>query len=217
MTVRHAESMGVYASTWQSRGYCGQGPVEALIGSLEGRSALVCGNGVGVFEECEHARSMLIDPVVFAVNDCGMYLPRVDHWVSLHVDKLQAWRSVRWLESRPGEHLKCHSDTARPWLDYCWQQLTSQFCLSGYYAMQLAWIMGCDRIVLCGCPGDSTRRWFDREPRDDFGYGNGQAGSDHGVREQLDHEMERLPEFKAAVRSCSGWTKSYFGSIDDWR
>jgi hypothetical protein len=206
--------MGTYGSTWTARGYAGQGQVEPLIDSLHGRTALVCGNGAGVFDQVEMACSCLDDPVIFAVNDAGMYLPRVDHWVSLHVDKLLAWRQVRWQEARPGETLKCHSDTSRPWLDYHWQQLTPQFCLSGYYAMQLAWVMGCNQIVLCGCPGQSGPRWFEQYARTDFGYGSDPRGSDEGVRTQIVKEMARLPAFKAAVRSVSGgFTQSFFGGL----
>lgn len=210
MTVRNAASMGTYGADWIARGYSGQGQVGELIGSLAGRSAVIAGNGAGVLAEVEAACALASEPVIFAVNDIGMYLPTVDHWVSLHVDKLLAWRSVRWMESHAGESLKCHSCTARPWLDYCWQQLTPQFSLSGYFAMQLAWIMGCERIVLCGCPGDRTPRWFESVPRDcDYG-----ADRDtHGIRLQVEKEMARVPGFKRAVRSMSGWTREYFGEV----
>lgn len=218
MTVRNANSMGDYGATWTARGYAGQGAVESLIDSLAGRTVLVCGNGAGVFAEYEEACAIVaatidgLDPIVFAVNDVGMYLPRVDHWVSLHVDKLLTWRAVRWAQESVPAKVQCHSDTARPWLDWYWQQTTPQFCLSGYYAMQLAWIMGAERIVLCGCPGDGSPRWFEHHRASPFDYGSGQDTK--GVRHQLYKEMARVPEFKAAVRSMSGWTREYFGAIE---
>ena len=222
MTIRNAETMGTVGATWEARGYCGQGPVGALCGALAGRSAIVCGSGRGVFDELAEAQAALHDPVIFAVNDIGMYLPRVDHWVSLHVDNLIAWRQVRWLHPKARELTKYHSETPRAWLDYCWDGLTPILYLSGYFAMQLAWIMGCDRIVLCGCPGDATPRFFEAtlrsnllltEPNGPFSYGSGDRGADRSVHEQIQQEMERLPEFKAAVRSMSGITQQFFGGL----
>lgn len=222
MTVRNAASMGTYGSDWQARGYAGKGNVGELLGSLTGRQAIICGGAAGVFEELAAAQAVLPEAVIFAVNEVGMFLPKVDHWVSLHADNLWAWKVVRDRHPRSAERLKTHSETPRGWLDYVWEQLTPEFCLSGYFAMQLAWIMGADRIVLCGCPGDGTPRFFEarcREradshaPLDGFAYGQGTASSDVNIVAQVQREMERVSGFKDAVRSMSGWTREFFGSI----
>jgi len=215
MPVRNAESMGSYGATWEAGGYCGSGSVGSLIGSLRGRPAVIAGGAEGVFQELSDALTKLDDPVIFAANDIGMFLPKVDHWVSLHGDHLGPWKMVRWLHPKDREDVKLHSEYARPYIDYVWQGLTPLFCLSGYFAMQIAWIMGASPIVLCGCPGSPRRRFFDLPDTDRgaFGYGMGQRASDTGTREQIEREMERLPEFKAAVRSQSGWTREFFGSL----
>jgi hypothetical protein len=93
--------------------------------------------------------------------------------------------------------------------------------LSGYLAMQIAWVMGADRIVLCGCPGTQTKRFFEaslgrEHANTNFGYGGGSGSGDEGVRQQVEREMRRLPDFKAAVRSLSGWTKTYFTGDLSW-
>ena len=181
-----------------------------LIGSLQGRPAVIAGNAEGVFEDVKEALRIVIDPVIFAVNDVGMFLPQVDHWVSLHADKLGLWKQVRWGTTHAREKTLYHSVDERPYVDHVWTGLTPLFTLSGYFAMQLAWIMGASQIVLCGCPGSQQRRFFDLETRE-FGYGGNASGADVGVREQLEREMTRLPEFKAAVRSMSGWTREFFG------
>ena len=213
MTVRNAESMGTYGSDWEARGYAGKGNVSALLGSLTGRSAIVCGGGAGVFEEMRQARVLLdvSDPVVFAVNEVGMFLPTVDHWLSLHADNLGAWKTVRWLHQHAHEQTRYHSVDARPFIDVVWEGLTPLFALSGYFAMQVAWIMGADRIVLCGCPGTQSPRFFEADAKADFGYGQGPAGSDRSIQEQVEKEMRRVPEFRCAVRSMSGWTAEFFG------
>jgi len=85
--------------------------------------------------------------------------------------------------------------------------------LSGYFAMQIAYVMGASPIVLCGCPGDRAARFFEARPRTDFSYGAGRNGNDNSVRTQVEHEMKRLPEFKARVRSMGGWTGKFFGGL----
>lgn len=211
MTVRNAATMETYGSEWQARGYCGHAGVETLLGSLAGRHAIVAGNAEGVFQEVEDARLLLNDPVIFAANDVGVYLKKLDHWVTLHTDKLGVWKSCRWQTHEGMEDTKYHGIEARPFVNYVWAGLTPLFPLSGYFAMQLAFIMGASRIVLCGCPGTNTRRFFEAAARhDESRYG---AGYDsHGIREQLENEMQRLPEFKAAVRSMSGYTREFFGA-----
>lgn len=205
----HTASMGLYGATWQARGYCGSGAVGEFLNALAGRTALICGNAAGVFDEVAEASALVEQPVVFAANDVGMYLPRLDHWVTLHEGNLKAWKAVRWLHQQQDEQVWVHSHQADPAVDVVWTGLTPLFSLSGYFAMQLAYLLGCERIILCGCPGDATRRFFDGPyPTRQLGYGN------DGLRKQVMSEMYRLPEFKAAVRSMSGWTKEFFGSID---
>lgn len=213
MTVRNAASMGCYGATWEARGYCGAGSVGSLINSLQGRSAIIAGGAEGVFGEVADAMAILKDPVIFATNEVGMFLPHVDHWVSLHADKLGPWQAVRWQRESGRELTQLHSATSRPFIDHTWEGLTPLMCLSGYFAMQIAWIMGASPIVLCGCPGRQRRRFFDLEIRTDFGYGGSQVGGDAGVRAQLEQEMERLPEFKASIRSMWGQTRAYFGPL----
>lgn len=207
--------MGDYGSTWQAGGYSGCGNVAPLIGTLAGRPAAVCGNAAGVFDEVQVCRDRFgLDLVILGVNDVGMYLDRMDHWVSLHGDKLDPWKTVRWAHGKGGDDVQIHSCAAYPSVQWEWNLLTPIFALSGYFALQIAWVMGCTPIILCGCPGSAARRFFEAAPRRDFSYGGGANGSDKGTRQQLVAEMARLPELKAAVRSMSGWTREFFGSLD---
>lgn len=212
MTVRNAESMGNYGATWEAHGYAGQGNVAQLIDTLHSRTVIICGNAITIFHDLERAQKQLDKPVIFAVNDIGMYLPDVDHWVSLHADYLGAWKTVRWNRSNKGEFTKYHTYEAKPFSDYHWESLTPPMALSGYFALQIAWIMGAELIVLAGCPGLAMRRFFEGEATLN-GYGSGTQGSDKSIREQLINEMVRVPGFKKRVRSMSGWTKEYFGKL----
>ncbi len=206
--------MGTHGTTWQRNGYCGLGNVEGVLDSLHARTAIVCGSGDGVFDQLEEAKNLVDNPVIFAANDVGMFIEKLDHWVSLHLDNIPRWMDVRFAHRRGEKHPpKIHSCSVGPKVDYHWSGLTPTFALSGYFAMQIAHVMGADRIILCGCPGDRTRRFFDAKPRDVFGYGNGLQNSDKGIMIQLKNEMERVPEFKKKVRSMSGFTREFFGGI----
>lgn len=208
----NAPSMGTYGSLWQAHGYAGRGNTAELIDTLKGRVVVVCGNAEGVFQEYELVKRKYDDIVVFGVNDAGMYIPNLVHWVSLHWDKLDAWRNVRRMEN-PDEKITMHSIQEHPNVNYTWAGLTPYFALSGYFAMQIAYIMGADLIVLCGCPGLGVRRFFEATSRLDMQYGGGIGQSDRNVQQQVVSEMNRLPEFKQKVRSMNGWTRNYFGGL----
>jgi hypothetical protein len=212
--------MGTYGSTWQHGGYSGCGNVGELLGSLTGRPALICGNAASVFEDYAKALQRYPEAIVYGVNDVGMYLPRMHHWVTGHGDNALAWKTVRWLEDRSRreymqtDRVWIHSVMDRSAVDYVWDQLNPQFALSGNLAMQIAWLMGCAPIILCGCPNSPKRRFFDVTSRDTFGYGGGQEQADRNIRQQIEIEMGRVPAFKAVVRSMSGWSKEFFGGIE---
>lgn len=215
--VINAESFRDINAGWHYGGYSGSGNVESLLGSLQGRAAVVVGSGgtIGELLDQYELVRMKLKPVVFAVNDIGMYLPHVDHWLSLHNEKLRHWYGVKTCEERDHwERIKTHTALgATGNLHYYWHSLCPLFALSGYFAMQVAWLMGCRPIVLVGCPGDSTVRFFAKDPRKGFHYGHGNGPSDNGMKRQLLDEMERQPEFKHSVRSMSGWTREFFGGI----
>lgn len=200
----NAASMGSYGASWIAAGYSGCGNVEDLIGTLGGYTVVVCGNAAGVFDELTDALSRAEKPIIFAVNDIGMFLPKVDHWVSLHGEKMEHWMNVRWDQNFSSPIMHSIQDV-HP-VTIIWDKLTPLMALSGYFAMQIAYIMGASQIVLCGCPGEPKARFFEGSKREDFDY----AG---GTRDQLIGEMNRLPDFKNRVRSMSGWTKSYFGGL----
>jgi hypothetical protein len=209
MAVRNAASMPVSQASWVHRGFSGHGHVEPWFDAMQGRTAVVCGNGAGVWEQYAHACAVVSDPIIVGVNDVGMYLPTLHHWVSLHADAFPAWRAVRDMQERPPEHPVLHSATARGLLDVWWDRLTPQFPLSGYFAMQLCWIMGARRIILCGCPGDASALWYGPRTRGPFDYGSGD------IQAMVIREMEKRPDFKAAVSSLSGWTQEYFGTLKE--
>lgn len=203
----HVENAALRGAHWFHKGYSGSGNVGPLLDDLQGRTAIVCGNAWGVFQEFDFIFRRADASIVFAANDVGMYLPHVDHWVSLHASKLDHWVEIRRNPSTRGVGNKnFHVHDAglhgpRDW--YQWKGLTPLMALSGMFAAQIAYLMGCDPIILCGCPNDKTPRFWEMTC-DNQAYVNTQY--------QIKQEMAYKPEFKKAIRSMSGWSKEFFGA-----
>lgn len=208
MAIRHAASMPPTGAVWRAGGYSGMGNVAPLIGSLRGHTAVIAGNACSVFEELDYVLSKIPDAIIFAANHIGCYLPKVHHWATLHGDMLDVWKAARYMEPRDHD-FATHTDVSHVESTYVWEGLSPLFALSGYFAMQIAYIMDADQIILCGCPGSPARRFFEAAPRKDFGYGG--LPTDKGILDQLINECNRVPELKARVRSQSGLTKQFFG------
>lgn len=202
-------------------GYSVSGPCRELLGSLTGWHALIVGNAEGCVKQAEavrqgYALSFGAPPLmVFAVNDAATIMPRIDFMVSLHADKMPEWTKKRFEHFKRHTEFKTHTSfTALAQADFIWRIEPATFSLSGLFAAQIAYLMGCERIILCGCPGDGTKRWMDDAPRTDYQYGSGESAGDKRDRLQLVNEMNRVPEMKKRIRSMSGFTKEFFGGID---
>jgi hypothetical protein len=181
-----------------------------LLDSSPGKPAIVAGNGRGVFDEVNAARTALGPlAVIYAANDVGVYLPHVDHFCSLHATKLDLWVALRRdAYCRPAGNAEFREhDTGLMGAReerYQWKGLTPTLPLSGLFAAQIAYLMGCSPVVLCGCPCDDTPCFFQAECTN-RGYKESQA--------TLKAEMDFKPEFKKAMRSMSGWSKEFLGGI----
>jgi hypothetical protein len=206
----NAISAGSLGAGWESKGYFGGGNVEEILDSLSGQAAIIAGSAKGVFDEVEAATAILQRVNIFAVNDVGVILPHVDHFVSLHTPKLVHWVELRRDETSAGygnRDFRVHDGglyDKREW--YQWKALTPTMSLSGMFAAQIAYLMGCHLIVLCGVPCDSTPRyWETGTSTKNTGYQNSQR--------QIREEMAYKPNFKSRVRSMSGWSREFFGTL----
>jgi hypothetical protein len=111
--------------------------------------AVILGGGKYVWDEMaewEKIYGRPWDGLIIAVNDVGVYWPRpFDHWVSLHAEKMARWQRERARAELPGEY---HSWGTRPYRHVTpWARGAS-----GMLAVQVAQVVGCTRVVLCGMP-----------------------------------------------------------------
>ena len=134
--------------------------------------------------------------IVIAVNDIGTQLPRVDHWVSLHADRLPGWERKRggpktW-------HTWTHSDP----YGLCDNHLPHEGGSSGGFGCTVARHLGFDRVVLCGVPLLSryTHYFGSHQPFDE---------AERFRKEWVDHGL--VAKWQGVVRSMSGWTMEQMG------
>ena len=216
---------------WTYKGFTGMGGnVTPLFKEGGAGVAIVAGSARPVFDEVKAVLAVHPDATIFAVNDVGLYLPTLHHWCSMHHERLKWWDLCR--RSRHNEDaaefeaflLHAQGKGPKPYYthsilepdryDYHWAALEPGYGLSGSFAAAVAYLMGHDQIILCGCPGGRAARFFDPEegkrwnnPEDSY--------TDAGFMTQLESDARHRPEFHARLRSMSGFTADYFGRPEE--
>lgn len=154
------------------------------------------------------------DGLVIAVNDVGVHWKgRLDHWVSLHPEKLAQWRDDRMRLDLPGEAVTWGRHAPRHVMRHVadWPGVSS-----GGLAVQVALEkLGCLRVVLCGVPMTATPHFAEST----VFHITDQDGN--WAARQADHHWEAFqreaPKMTGKVRSMSGRTRDLLGyPTPDW-
>lgn len=151
-------------------------------------TALVLGGASCLWDDLR-SLGPFVGPVV-ATNEAGAHYPhRVDHWATLHPEKLGAWAAERrawggntdfvaWTTAFPG-----------------WDKGSS-----GLHAVAVALLgLGCKRVVLCGVPMSTEPHFFDATP-----WGKADV--------HWPAWLERLEEMEGRVFSMGGRTRELLGA-----
>lgn len=164
---------------------------------------IILGGAACVWDDLE-AVGRLCDvssAVLLAVNDAGYAYPgRVDHWCSLHPANFERWEAMRAESGYEGGYVRWAR--TKP-------HLVDRICptlgkgTSAMLAVSVANRVGCERVVLCGCPLD-RRPHFHGERRGKR-WGGAKVHQPAWVQQKeagnLDH-----------VRSMSGWSRRLLGA-----
>ncbi len=134
---------------------CGE-PEERRSGLLYPHYAIILGGGSNVWDEVlawEVIYGRQWDGLVIAANDVGSHWPRyLDHWVTLHPNRLESWAGLRTAHGFPtgwetwGRRSRMADHQIQPWAGGA----------SGMLAIQVAAVLGVRRAVLCGIPMDAS-------------------------------------------------------------
>lgn len=171
-------------------------------------TALVLGGGENVWDDIDRLEELMGEPwpgAVFVCNDMGykkghngrVWDRRVDHWATLHAEKLGGWQRMRKDAGLPGG-FETWSSVRRTVVRNHFQGWTNGS--SGLYAVSVALKgVGHPRVILCGIPMDRRKNSFSgREWASYSRYVKGWT--------------TRLEELRGRVRSLSGWTRATFGA-----
>lgn len=144
--------------------------------------------------------------VVVACNEAGAFWPgELDAWVTLHPECLEKWIRLREERGYPrakihAAHSKSHRD---PGIDVVTNSRFPGMATSGssgLFTAKFALIdMKCDGVIFCGVPLTKTPHFFDEDLWD--------------CAIPYREEWKKIPnEWKARMRSMSGWTRDYLGA-----
>lgn len=166
-------------------------------------TALCLGGAAGVQEEWTAALALGDFDLIVACNDVGAIWPgRLDAWVTMHPEHLTRWRDQRRANGYPdAARYLVHGDYVPEWAELVEFRFPGQdnSGSSGLFAAKAALIdLWAGRGVLAGIPLINSPHFFDAE----------QWAAAGGYREV----WEALrPEYRARIRSMSGWTAHFFG------
>lgn len=166
-----------------------------IAGTYSGTCVIV-GSGGGMWEDYYKIKDKGWD--VMGVNVGGQFLPSLTHLFSWHCKQITAIKAFRQAEFHGLEFLT-HSVREHPGVDYVWY-LTGGASMSGISAIDLCWLLGYRKVILCGVP------------MDDSGYFYGRPKNPDVCDKWRKEEVQRLKDiYGESVKSLSGYTKEIFG------
>lgn len=120
---------------------------------------MICGSADNIWDDRIRAHAMMkkYKYDVACINYTALYYPYFfQHWISLHPDLFVNYRKFI---KRPRQ-VKTHSNRIEPEVDKVWN-IESWGSDSGLFACKVALGLGYNRIVVCGCPLDSSKKFYE--------------------------------------------------------
>ncbi len=117
---------------------------------------LVCGNAWTLHDDLERARKLFPDAPCIAINGAAREV-RALALYSWHPDRFKeaGYEWIRRQQRRFGDGFEVHGARTyhnMPWVEYWWPETKKGGGGSAWGARKMAWLMGFDQVVLCGCP-----------------------------------------------------------------
>jgi SAM-dependent methyltransferase len=140
---------------------------------------------------------------VIACNDVGCLFPgRLDHWCSLHPEKLTKWTKERGARGHPSGYITWSRKGGRA--DR--QVKTWGGGASGLLDITVAYEIGCERVVLCGVPMTRSPHFVDS-----IEHQYGKIWSSASTHFAVWKKPAILARMRGRVKSMSGETRALLG------
>lgn len=179
--------------------------IHKIAGSFGGKIR-ICGGGRDMWQDFEKSKEFGGD--VMCVNIAGLFVPHpVQHLFSWHADRIapiKEWRS----KEMPDDKSVVHSvgPDARGRIDYVWN-FSGGTSTSGITAIELAYLLGYRRIMLCGVPMDDSGYFYQPKKNPSL--------YDKWRKRELRDVANKM---NWCIKSFSGYTKELYGEPpDEWR
>lgn len=170
--------------------------------------AFVLGSGDTLHDDLARALAIVTPDLWLAANHAGRdHDGLLDHWCTMHPEKMAGWVQERRDQGRPDAGMLWRPQHKQPGRNLTMQNAPSWGGSSGLLCVTVA-LMFCDasHVVLCGVPleaenkhYDDTRRVWAEAPR---------------YRHAWVKHQEKM---RVRVRSMSGWTRQLLGDpTEEW-
>lgn len=182
-------------------------------GDFDDTRAIILGGAKCVWDDVRRLEAMLGRPwngLVIAVNDVGCVWPRrLDHWCSLHAEKLPKWQQIRRKHGHPGQYETWGSRQKK--VDHNIQPWGGGS--SGLLGVTVALDhLKCTTVILCGIPMDKQPHFAESVEHQPTRVWN--SGDSHWRVWKKDTVSRRMMD---RVRSMSGRTRDMLGEPDcEW-
>lgn len=164
----------------------------------------MAGNAFCLHDDLASAARLYGDIPVIAVNGASREV-RAIALFSAHPERFMAkgFEWIKW-QRKLNENFTVHGSsriTGEPWVQYWWPD-TRGSGGSAWGARKVAWLMGFDPVILCGCP---------LVPGNYAGDRPGQIMAKQKVIDGLRQGIEEDTIWHDGVTSMSGWTRELLG------
>lgn len=178
--------------------------VPVIAGTYRGIVRII-GGGSTMWADYFKSQEMFPGTDTIAVNIAGMVIPDITHQFSWHPKQISAIKMFRRAEWADDKSI-VHSIGEGTNINHVWN-FNGATSVSGTTAIELAWLLGYRRIVLCGVPLDGNGYFY--KPMD-----NPDIHDKYRKR-----EVFKVYEFFGpdTIRSFSGYTKQVLGEpTQEW-
>lgn len=176
---------------------------------MASKVAFVLGGANTLFADLEAAFQLGLRPdTTIMTNDTARdWKTDVDHWVTLHTEKMVGWMAIREEQGLPEAKHYWTSNTKTVPREHkaMYNYVTSWDGSSGLLGVTVALELGYSKIILCGIPLDKeAAHYFDDAPWPD-------------APRYRSAWTKRLSEMQGRVKSMGGYTARLLGQPDeDW-
>ena len=157
---------------------------------------LIIGGAHCVFEDIEASQELFLPDEIIVINDIGMYIEEVDHWVTMHPEKMPIWLKQREDHGFVKPKMWTTPEKVEKGIVDGFSLVNSKGG-GGILGVNLAKFLGASKIVLAGIPMTQNAH-----------FNKGSGWIEATLYRQFWRGEKSYPKW---VKSMSGWTKEFYG------